>query len=244
VSYQSTILAESSLKLFYEFSETLRPVLDASGNGNHAQGSSSGLTTGVTGPNSDGHTAMTFDGTNGVIRTRIVNPNSLTGAYTVEAVVKSGAQGNVFGTRGSPNDWGVQLYVDTTTSTSGLVANIGNGSTWLVDYKTAEHAWSHGKEHSSDQATAYIWAMQQQGQAVSGVLFIPLWSSQVGGKYTAQMELRRTLRGERTIAAYQELVAHVLWEMREAAETGCYPAKPGRQCCWCPVAHVCPMRAG
>lgn len=118
-----------------------------------------------------------------------------------------------------------------------------HGQTLLVDYKTSRVAWLKGEEHGLQQATAYLWAMQQQERPVTAILFIPLITSQIAGMYAARMELRKTLRTAEEIAAYQDLIASIIPEMQEAAATGCYTAKPGKQCQWCSVAQACPMRA-
>jgi RecB family exonuclease len=118
-----------------------------------------------------------------------------------------------------------------------------DGARQIVDYKTAKRRWQIGAEREKLQATAYLWAAaQSEWGEVQGVIFIPLSATPTTGGYATWAEARPTERSKEQVASYQALVGNVIDEMTTSAKSGQYPAKPGWQCEWCPVARACPAR--
>jgi hypothetical protein len=168
--YAQTVLADNPLR-YYHLGEKPLYAADSSGNGNSA-GIIGGVTAGQPGPTGDGTHAFAFDGGGGTYVGAVPQtPTTLSGTFTVVAVVKassitSGYQ-TIFGSR-SPSDGSFDIQVNT----AGVHGDIGTGSSWMSN--SANASWPAGSPtwwHIAYVVTPSAWTIFINGsqQATGGL---------------------------------------------------------------------------
>jgi RecB family exonuclease len=129
-----------------------------------------------------------------------------------------------------------------TGRTDGVMLD-GDNAVVIVEYKTASSLWKVAREHENRQATAYLWAAQEQGYiAIREVVYpiITIWNE--GTDAAVTVDIRRTTRSPEQIAAYRQLVRQTITELTEAQARADYLPSPGRICRDCSVAPSCMYR--
>ena len=123
---------------------------------------------------------------------------------------------------------------------------LADGTPAILDFKTGK-AWQPGAEDGKDQATAYIWATNQQGSEAEGdrqnaVVFaiFPTFADDSGG-YTCKPQFRITSRTEQQLRNYLAYLVATTQQITEAKRSGDFPARTGPLCAYCGVLGSCPQ---
>src|SRR5260221_4480445 len=99
---------------------------------------------------------------------------------------------------------------------------LADGAPAILDFKTAAKPWQSGAEDGKDQATAYIWATNQQGSEAEGdrqsaVVFAIFPTEPDGnGGFTCKPQFRTTDRTDAQLAAYSRYLVATVQQITEA----------------------------
>jgi len=121
---------------------------------------------------------------------------------------------------------------------------LADGAPAILDFKTGK-AWQPGAEDSKDQATAYLWATNQQGSDAEGdrqnaVVFAIFPTEPDGnGGYTCRPQFRTTTRDEHQLYIYANGLRMTAEAITEAKRNNDFPARTGPLCGYCGVLGSC-----